>query len=153
VYVARLAAARGTEFHKLAQDLIRLGQKLPATPKTLNLYVNDAINYKMTPEQPLYYSDNAFGTSDAISFRRNKLRIHDLKMGVFETSVRQLEIYAAYFCLEYKFRPFEIEFDLRIYQSDEVRMYDVDADVIFHLMDKIISFDKRIEDIKREAMS
>lgn len=153
VYVAALAAQRGTELHDLAHQLIRLGIRLPSSKKTLNLYVNDALGYRMTPEQPLYYSDNCFGTADAVTFRRNKLRIHDLKTGVTRTSERQLEIYAALFCLEYRFKPFDIEMEMRIYQNDEVRIYDGDPDVIAHIMDKIINFDKRITAIRLEAMS
>lgn len=151
VYLASLAAQRGTELHAFAHEAIRLGIKLPNTSKTLNLYVNDAIGYRMSSEQILYYSDNCFGTADCISFRRNKLRIHDLKSGVTVTNERQLEVYAALFCLEYKFKPFEFETELRIYQSDEVRIYNGDPDSIFHIMDKIITFDKRIERIKDEA--
>lgn len=151
VYIANLAARRGTELHEFAHEAIRLGIKLPKTPKTLHLYVNDAIGYRMTSEQVLYYSDNCFGTADSIAFRRNKLRIHDLKTGVTQTSEKQLEVYAALFCLEYRMRPFEIEIELRIYQSDEVRIYEADPDVITHIMDKIITFDKRITLIKMEA--
>jgi len=75
------AIQRGTDLHELASQLIRLGVKLPKANKTFNLYVNDAIGFKMETEQPLYYSDNCFGTADAISFRKNILRIHDLKSG------------------------------------------------------------------------
>lgn len=152
VFLAAMAAQRGTELHAFAHEAIRLGIKMPRTPKTLNMYINDAIGFRMTPEQPLYYSDNCFGTADAIAFRRNTLRISDLKTGVNNTSERQLEIYAAIFCLEYRMKPFDIEIELRIYQNDEIRAYDVDPDVIFHLMDKIISFDKRIASIKAEVM-
>ena len=76
-----LATLRGTELHDFAAICIKLNQKLPKSQKTLNMYVNDAIGYKMTPEQILYYSDNCFGTADAICFRDNFLRIHDLKTG------------------------------------------------------------------------
>jgi hypothetical protein len=148
-----LAAQRGTELHDLAHNLIRLGVKLPRTPKTLNLYVNDAIGFRMTPEQILYYSDNSFGTADAISFRKNKLQIHDLKTGTTPTSVRQLEVYAALFCLEYRMKPFDIEIELRIYQNDEIQIFEADPDIIFHIMDKIITFDKRIDALKMEALS
>ena len=148
VFIASLAARRGTELHALAHDLIRLGVKLPATKKTLNAYVNDAIGYRMTPEQILYYSENCFGTADTIMFRRNLLRISDLKTGVITTSERQLEVYAALFCLEYRFKPFDIGMEFRIYQNDEVRIYDGDPDVVTHIMDKIITFDKRINAIK-----
>ena len=153
MYIAALAAQRGTELHVFAHEAIRLGIKLPRTQKTLNLYVNDAIGYRLIPEQVLYYSDNSFGTADTISFRRNILRIHDLKTGVTPTSEHQLEVYAAFFCLEYQMKPFDIEIELRIYQNDEVRIYEADPDVIFHIMDKIITFDKRINAIRMEALS
>ena len=68
-YLKMLAIQRGTELHEFAAQCIKLGQKLPKSEKTLNRYVNDAIGYKMTPEQVLYYSDNCFGTTDAIAFR------------------------------------------------------------------------------------
>jgi hypothetical protein len=116
VYIATLAARRGTELHKFAHEAIRLGVKLPKTSRTLHAYVNDAIGYRMASEQILYYSDNCFGTADTISFRRNQLRIHDLKTGVTQTSEKQLEVYAALFCLEYRIKPLEIETELRIYQ-------------------------------------
>ena len=50
-----LAAQRGTELHEFAAQCIRLGQKLPKSKKTLNMYVNDGIGYRMEPEQVLYY--------------------------------------------------------------------------------------------------
>jgi hypothetical protein len=61
-----LATLKGTQLHEFAAQCIRLGQKLPSTKKTLNMYVNDAIGFKMTPEQPLFYSPNCFGTADSI---------------------------------------------------------------------------------------
>ena len=152
-FLNAMAAQRGTELHQLANDLIRLGVKLPATKKTLNLYVNDAIGFKMNPEQVLFVSENCFGTADAISFKKNKLRIHDLKNGVTPTSEHQLEIYAAMFCLEYGFKPFEIEIELRIYQNDEVRIYDADPVDVDLIMRKIINFDKRITAMRMEALS
>lgn len=153
VYVAALAAQRGSELHAFAEEAIRLGIKLPATKKTLNMFVNDAIGFRMQPEQILYYSVNCFGTADAIAFRRNKLRIHDLKTGVTPASEHQLEVYAALFCLEYRMKPFELEIELRIYQNDEIQIFEADPDVIFHIMDRIRTFDKRIEQIRMEAES
>jgi hypothetical protein len=153
VFLAAMAAQRGTDLHALAHQAIRLGVHLPKTQKTLSLYVNDAIGYRMSPEQVLYYSPNCYGTADTISFRRGKLRIHDLKTGTAPTSEHQLEVYAALFCLEYRVKPFEIEMELRIYQNDEVRVYEADPDSIFHIMDKIILFDKRINVIRTEAQS
>lgn len=151
-YVASLAARRGTELHEFANEAIRLGIKLPGSVKNLGPYVNDGIGYRMTPDVILYYSNNAFGTCDCISFRRNKLRIHDLKTGLVTSSEKQLEVYAALFCLEYLFKPHQIDIELRIYQNGEVRIYEADANVIAHIMDRIITFDKRINAIKMEVL-
>mgnify|MGYP002541746111 CR=1 FL=1 len=104
-YSKFLATQKGTVLHAFAAQCISLGQKLPKSQKTLNMYVNDAIGFKMTPEQVLYYSDNCFGTADAILFRNGLLRIHDLKTGQIPAHMEQLEIYAALFCLEYKVKP------------------------------------------------
>jgi adenine-specific DNA methylase len=142
------ATQRGTELHELAAKLIRLGIKLPKSNKTFNLYVNDAIGFKMTPEQPLYYSENCFGTADAIDFRKNFLRIHDLKSGETPASIKQLMVYEALFCLEYGFKPNDIESELRLYQSDEVLVHTPEPIEILHIMDKIVMFDKRIEQLK-----
>jgi hypothetical protein len=147
-----MAARRGTELHEFAHEAIRLGIKLPRSQKTLNMYINDAIGFRMTPEQILYYSDNCFGTADAISFKNQTLRIHDLKTGITPTSVHQLEIYAALFCLEYRFKPFEIEMEFRIYQSDEVQIYEGDPNEITHIMDKIVTFDARINKLKEDYL-
>ena len=147
-YSNYIAAQRGTELHAFAAQCIRLGQKLPKSRKTLNLYVNDAIGYKMTPEQILYFSDNCFGTADAISFRDKKLRIHDLKTGVTPAHMEQLEIYAALFCLEYKIKPSDIDIELRLYQFDEVLVHTPEADDIMDIIDKIINFDKIISEIR-----
>lgn len=152
-YLAALAAARGTRLHDFAHKAIELGIKLDDVPQTLNQYVNDAIGFRMTPEQILYYSDNCFGTADAISFSRMKLRISDLKTGSTATSEHQLEVYAALFCLEYRMKPMELDIELRIYQNNEVRLYIADPDVITHIMDRIITFDRRINAIRRESLS
>lgn len=147
-----LATLKGTALHEFAAQCIKLGQKLPKSKKTLNNYVNDAIGYKMIPEQVLYYSENCFGTADAICFRNRLLRIHDLKTGIIPTHMEQLEIYAALFCLEYKFKPSDIDIELRIYQHDEVLCHNPSVEEIVPIMDKIITFDKAINKVKeREA--
>lgn len=149
--MAGLAAQRGTDLHKLANDLIRLRERLPDIPRTLNLYVNDGIGFKMIPEQTLYYSPNCFGTADSIYFRQNKLGIHDLKTGLYQSSIRQLEIYAALFCLEYGMRPMDIEIELRIYQNNEVQIYvpePMDIDII---MKQIIARSQRIDQLREET--
>lgn len=152
VFTAAMAAKRGTELHTLAHDLIRLGVKLPANKRTLNAYVNDAIGFRMKPEQVLYYSDYAFGTADAIGFRDNYLRIHDLKTGLTKTSVTQLEVYAAFFCLEYGFMPRELDgIELRIYQNDEVQIYMGDPHEITRIMSKIRAFNARLIELSLEV--
>lgn len=147
------AVQRGTELHAFAANAIKLGIHLPRTMKTLNMYVNDAITYKMTPEQPLYYSRNCFGTADAIAYDSNEryLRIHDLKTGQSRTSIHQLEIYSALFCLEYGVDPYEIETELRIYQNDDVLVEHCEPDQIITIMDKIVRFDKQIEALQHNT--
>ena len=113
-------------------------------------YVNDAIGFGMRPEQVLRYSENAFGTADAILFNEKKmfLRIHDYKSGVTEPSLHQLEIYAAFFCLEYHIQPKDISIELRIYWQDQVITGLPTAADIVPIMDRIISFDKFIKTMK-----
>ena len=150
VYFTQMAKARGTKLHDLACQLIQLGVKLPETNETLNMYVNDAIDYNMKPEQILYYSPYAFGTADAISFEDRILRIHDLKTGVNKASMLQPEIYASLFCLEYDVDPKEIEINLRIYQSNEVYELSPELDDIFHIIDKIVIFDAKLQELRSE---
>lgn len=145
-----IATQRGTELHEFARRCIELGQKLPKTKQTLNMYVNDAIGYRMKPEQVLYYSDNCFGTADAISFRNNLLRIHDLKTGVTKTHIEQLRIYAALFCLEYRVKPADIDIELRIYQNDEILVDTPTVEDIVPIIDKIITSDKIISKLRYE---
>ena len=147
-YKKQQAVYQGTLLHDLAYRCISLGQKLPDIQKTLNMYVNDAIGFKMTPEQVLFYSENCFGTADAISFRNKELRIHDLKTGTSKTHMEQLMVYAALFCLEYKKKPGNIKIELRIYQNNEILIHNPEADEIGPIMDKIIRFDKLIKEIK-----
>lgn len=149
-YYKFLAVQKGTRLHEFASECIRLGVKLPKMNKTLNMYVNDAIGFKMTTEQPLYYSPNCFGTADAICFRNDLLRIHDLKTGEIPAHMEQLKIYAALFCLEYDFKPSQIGMELRIYQSNEIIFAQPEADEIVPIMDKIVTADKIISKIKNE---
>lgn len=152
IYTKWKASQRGTILHSFAAQCIKLGQKLPRSDKTLNMYVNDAIGYRMTPEQILYFSPNCFGTADAISFRNNLLRIHDLKTGETPAHMEQLMIYAALFCLEYDMKPSDIDMELRIYQNDEVVCHNATVEDILPIIDRIVTFDKIINEIKeREA--
>lgn len=149
VYRNRLATLKGTELHDFACRCIKLKRKLRGND-TLSKYVNDAIGFNMQPEQVLYFSENCFGTTDAISFKKNQLRIHDLKTGVTPASLHQLEIYTALFCLEYDVKPGDIEIELRIYQNNDVLVGNPQASDILPIMDKIIFFDQIINEMKEE---
>lgn len=149
-YINFLSTLKGTQLHDYARQSILLGQRLPKSRKTLNMYVNDAIGYRMTPEQLLFYSENCFGTADAISFRDGLLRIHDLKTGVGPTHVEQLLIYAALFCLEYKVKPEEISIELRIYQNDDIETTIPEPEYVRSIMNKIITFDKVLKRVKEQ---
>jgi len=142
------ATQRGVQLHELAAQCITLGVKLPKTNKSLNLYVNDAIGFKMHCEQVLYYSENCFGTADTIAFRKNTLRIHDLKTGASPASMDQLMVYAALFCLEYNTKPSSIDIELRLYQTDSILVHRPTEEELQPIMDKIILFDKVIDKIK-----
>ena len=144
------AVQLGTELHDIAHELITHGIKLPDEEKTLNMFVNDAIGYHMNSEQILLYSENCFGTADAICFRNDILRIHDLKTGETKTHIEQLMIYAALFCLEYKVKPHNIQIVLRIYQNNEIIELEAEPDDIVHIMDRIITADKIISSIREQ---
>jgi len=138
--------------HEYAQSEIK-AKRESGLIGTVGQYINDAIRYRMETEQVLYYSENCFGTPDAISFFRNLLRIHDLKTGKVSGSFHQLETYAALFCLEYGHDPFKIKIELRIYQADEVSFLRPDPEVIGFIMEKIVEFDNVLEHRKREEAS
>lgn len=151
VYRNAQAAKRGTELHAFAHQAIQLGIKLPESTKTLNSYVNHAIGYRMSTEQILFYTENCYGTADAVAFSNYLLRIHDLKTGQIPGSMHQLEVYAAMFCLEYGFKPGQLEIELRIYQNDEILVSHPEVDVIAPIMSQIIFCDQIIEKLKMEG--
>ena len=143
---------RGTELHEFAANMIQKGKSYgfkllennSTLAKTVSMYVNDAIGFRMHPEEVLFYSDNAYGTCDAISFDNNILRIHDLKTGVHPANIAQLQVYTAYFCLQHNIRPRDIGCELRIYQNGDVFVNNPTVDEIVPIMDKIIWADKII---------
>ena len=174
-YLANYAQSMGTSLHGLAETLISNRVKLKKNDKNVVLvhllkdhipraaidmdriydnfmtYVNDAIGFRLTPEQPLVYSEFCFGTADAISFKNNFLRIHDYKSGTKEAKMEQLLIYAALFCLEYGVKPGTIEIELRIYQNDDIMVSNPGADDIAPIMDTIIHHDKYLRDMNEEV--
>jgi hypothetical protein len=174
-YVSMYSQSMGTSLHELAETLIKnslklkKGDKLTVISHLLNdgiprnvidmdriypnfmAYVNDAVGFKLTPEQILYYSPYCFGTADAISFRNNFLRIHDLKTGTNPAKMEQLMVYAALFCLEYKVKPGEIEMELRIYQNGEIVHHEPTAEDILPVMDCIVQNSRILERIHEEG--
>lgn len=152
IYLNRKAAAMGSRLHAWAKETIDLGIKQPRSKKTIYSYVNDAIGFKMDTEVVLFYSERFFGTADAISFRNNFLRIHDLKTGKTPVHMDQLLVYVALFCLEYRIKFADLDgCELRIYQNDEVLVHNPTVDEIVPIMDKIIHFDKLLEQIDEEG--
>lgn len=116
--------------------------------QTLMLYVNDCIGFRMDPEVILYYSDDCFGTTDAINFSNGILRISDLKTGDTEAHMEQLLTYAALFCLEYHFKPNDILIETRLYQFGNIVEAKPTPDIIVPLMDVITRSSKDVEIIK-----
>lgn len=116
----------------------------------LMTYVNDGVGFKMEPEVVLSYSDNFFGTTDAIKFSEAEhfLRIHDYKSGTTPAHMEQLLIYAALFCLEYRVKPSTIDTELRIYQNNEIIYHNPAVDEILPIMDSIVTKDKFIDKMK-----
>lgn len=177
-YLKSLAVQRGTELHEFASRAIELNVPLKGRT-TLSMFVNDAIGYKMSSEVPLFEDWLCYGTTDAISYRRNYLRIHDLKTGETEAHFEQLRVYAALFCLNYQRRvqelrregksdmdiarrfdlnEKELHFDpkkmngieLRIYQLGEIRTEMADPEEIEALMALIVSDVNVIKSVRSE---
>lgn len=137
-------------YYKIPYIALERGIDFDQVFETMTAYVNDAIGYRMVPEQELKYSDICFGTADAINqldniVKNRKLQIHDLKTGITPAHIEQLEIYAALFCLEYHFKPSDLDIELRIYQGDQVVTHQPEVDEIVPIMDTIISDCKHIE--------
>lgn len=176
-YKSQYASVLGTTLHELAADYVNHGFKLKKNDEryilfelirkgiprnvidinyifpNLATYVNDAISFRMTTEQVLFYSDNCFGTTDAIAFgeKNRLLRIHDYKSGTIPAHMEQLDIYSALFCLEYNVNPNDITIEERIYQGNEILYSNPEPELIISIMDKIIEFDKAINRFKKEG--
>lgn len=175
-YIKKNATEAGTILHNLADELIKDRTKLNRNDTKLVLfelvrnkiprfaidmdyiypnfmsYVNDAVKYQLDSEVPLYYSENCFGTADAINYKDGFLRIHDLKTGTTPASMEQLITYASLFCLEYQYKPKDIQCELRIYQNNEIIVHEPTLEEIVERMDKIVTSDNCLKRIKGEIM-
>lgn len=115
-------------------------------------YIKDANGFRLDPEVDLKYTDDFYGTADAILYKKGEfLRIHDLKTGTTPASLRQLEIYAAFCCLEYNIDPSTIDIELRIYQNEEILVGNPSGEVINELMNQIRRTKIIFEKIKKEG--
>ena len=114
----------------------------PEVLSTVKNYINDAVGFMMEPEVEVRYSENFFGTTDAILYKDNFLRIHDLKTGTMPAHIEQLLIYAALYSLQHRIDPFKIQSELRIYQNDTILVANPTGEDIRPVMDKIIECDK-----------
>ena len=153
VYNNLKAKQQGTVLHEFANTAITNRIKLARLKQSLNQFVNDAIGFRMESELVLYYSDRCFGTADAISFTEQDngkmlLKIFDLKTGYIKVTFRQLDVYAALFCLEYEQEPYEIDILQRIYQNNEIFEQLPDPENIKSIMEKIVRFDKVVSSLE-----
>jgi hypothetical protein len=147
------AAAKGTRLHEIARRAINDGIKLSMDPEhmtepyqaTLARYVNDCVDAGMQAEVLLKFSENFYGTADAIGYKPGLLEINDLKTGVNKVSPKQLYVYAAYFFLEYEIPPYQNRVILRIYQNGEVFTFEAEIEYVLHVMSRITYIEERIQ--------
>ena len=157
-YLNKLKVEQGTYLHDLASRLISNRIRVEDVGLTFNMFVNDSIVNRMDSEVLLYYSDNCFGTADAIRFDEDShtLYIFDLKTGNTQASFKQLYIYCALFCLEYgyvnKRAVNRMNFICRLYQKDELLEEVIEPNVIWGCMEKIKDMDKVLRELKVEVL-
>lgn len=171
---AKYATKVGTVLHDYAQKRIKLGMRLNKAERNsvvfylltngipedvfdiefifenLRTYINDCILHRMNVEQKLKFSDIFYGTADAISFEKNRLKIFDLKTGRSPVHIEQLMQYAALFCLEYGYKPSNIEIELRIYQADQVAVCEVDPNDIKDIINSMRITNKIYHEMRGE---
>ena len=149
-YLNHLKASEGTKLHDIAEKLITMKIRLPHTTASLNSFVNDAIGWRMYPEYVLYYSENCFGTVDALGYEETEktLRIHDLKTGVSPASMKQVDVYTALFFLTHPVKPEDTMVEQRIYQNDEILFATPTVEYIHEIMDIIRKHNLIIESMK-----
>jgi uncharacterized protein DUF2800 len=150
-YKTMKASLEGMWHHRYAAIAIEEREVQDDETTTVGMYINQCIQFRMQAEVVLYFSPNAFGTVDAISYRYRVLRISDLKTGETRASEHQLEVYAALFFLEYGIDPYDTRaIELRIYQDGECRVYDGDPGFIKGIMDKIVLFDQVLNQLREQ---
>lgn len=120
--------------------------------ETVKCYVNDCVGYKMRTEVLVDYTDNFFGTADALKFDGKVLRIHDLKTGSSPVHIEQLMIYAALYFLKLGIKKNEeldsITTELRIYQNNDILIAKPESEDLTPIMNKIVVFDRIMDKFK-----
>lgn len=144
----RKGDAKGIKFDLMRRGVPEFAIDIQSTFSTLMRYVNDSIGFQMDPEVLLYYSDTCFGTTDAIQYYGDILRINDLKTGTTPVKMDQLKIYAALFFLEYGYKPEKSRIELRIYQLDDYILYEPEPSEIREVMNAIVSKDRVLQKLK-----
>jgi len=111
------------------------------TFSTVKSYINDCVVSKMETEVLVDFSENFFGTADAVRFDGKHLMIFDLKTGATPAKIEQPVIYACLYLLKYRLDPKEVSVEVRIYQSNDILRATPDANELIPVMNKIIHFD------------
>lgn len=109
---------------------------------TVKTYINDCITFKMETEVLVDFSDNFFGTADSVRFDGKRLLIFDLKTGTAAAKIEQPIIYACLYLLKYHLAPENVPVEVRLYQNNDILRATPDASELIPVMNKIIHFDK-----------
>jgi hypothetical protein len=125
----------------------------------IDRYINDGIGYRMKTDVIVVATEYAYGEADTLSFRKEKpgdkvetLRVHDLKTGITPAKIRQLETYAAYFCIEYDIDPEDIRTIVQIYQNDQIIGGVTNPALIREIMTTTRKQDAIVREAMKEAM-
>lgn len=142
--------ALGSRLHEFVKEAISLKRRL-AGNDSISCFTNDCIKHNMVPEYFIFYSENAFGTADAIYYSKTEgvLKIFDLKTGMNKASFKQLELYACYFLLSMDIKPI-IKIILRIYQFNEIFEFQPKQKDLEDLMNRIVWIDNLLNSFKLE---
>lgn len=108
---------------------------------TIKTYVNDCVAAKMDTEVRIEFSENFFGTADAIRFDDKTLKVFDLKTGVMPAKIEQPIIYACLYLLSNRIDPKQVPVEVRIYQNNDILQATPGPEDLIPIMNKIIHFD------------
>ena len=115
---------------------------------TIKNYINDCVGLKMETEVLIDFTDNFFGTADALRFDDKGLKIFDLKTGSMPAKIEQPLIYASLYLLKNRLDPKNVPVELRIYQNNDILRAIPSPDELVPVMNTIIHFDKLMDDLK-----